>query len=236
MRRLDWPECQNARDVGGLATTDGARIRSGALIRSDCLDQLTPEGIRAVRGDGVRRVIDLRTSDEVAARPNPFAGDPIYRWAPFIEEPVRPYPLDMPLSEVYRAGVDRNARRVTAAMAMLADAPGGGVVVHCVAGKDRTGTIVALALRVAGVPIEEIVADYAYSGECLAAISAAELDGIVDPADRTLLEEQWSCRPETMRRMLDHIDERYGGVENYLLGNGFGRVQLHALRARLRDD
>lgn len=192
--------------------------------------------MRAVRGDGVHRIIDLRASDEIAARPNPFAGEPIYRWAPFLEEPLRPYPLDMPLSDVYCAGVDRNARCIAAAMAMLADAPAGAVVVHCMAGKDRTGTIVALALWAAGVAPEEIVDDYTYSGECLAVASATELAAVADSADRAVLEEQWSCRPDTMARLLDHIDERYGGVENYLVGNGIARGQLRALRDRLRED
>ena len=68
VRRLSWPDCRNARDLGGLPTESGGRIRTGALVRADNLTRLTPAGIAAVHRLGVRRIIDLRSADEVAAR------------------------------------------------------------------------------------------------------------------------------------------------------------------------
>ncbi|MGH3372714.1 MAG: tyrosine-protein phosphatase, partial [Nocardioidaceae bacterium] len=69
---LDWPNCLNARDLGGLATADG-RVRPGALIRSDSLQYLNGDGVALVRAAGVSRVLDLRNAHECEAFPTPFA-------------------------------------------------------------------------------------------------------------------------------------------------------------------
>ena len=58
--KLDWPHCRNARDLGGLPTVQGARVRDGALIRSDHHARLTPAAVAGIRASGVRRIIDLR--------------------------------------------------------------------------------------------------------------------------------------------------------------------------------
>jgi protein tyrosine/serine phosphatase len=76
-RDLDWPDCQNVRDLGGLPTADGGRIRSGALIRADSLQFLSADGVDAVRRAGVSRVLDLRADSEVGMFPTPFTNDPL---------------------------------------------------------------------------------------------------------------------------------------------------------------
>lgn len=209
---LDWPDCRNVRDLGGVPTGDGGRIRSGALIRADDLANLTAEGVAAVHAAGVRRVIDLRGRAETALLPGPFAGDERYRWLPFIDE-VADQDRD-PLAEAtllatYRGSVERNGRNIVAGLRAVADAPAGGVVVHCAAGKDRTGVLVALALAVAGVAPEEIAADYTRTAECLA---------------------------ETILGTLDLVTERYGDVPGYLARHGMAPAEIDALRARLRDE
>ena len=71
-RHLDWDGCFNARDLGGLPTGDARVTRWGAVVRSDHLDELTPEGWRAVKAYGIRTVVDLRNDDERTAwRPPP---------------------------------------------------------------------------------------------------------------------------------------------------------------------
>ena len=64
-RHLEWPSCGNVRDLGGLRTADGGRIRPGALVRADDLERLTTDGWAALEAHGVRTVIDLRNPDEV---------------------------------------------------------------------------------------------------------------------------------------------------------------------------
>ncbi|WP_040338732.1 tyrosine-protein phosphatase [Candidatus Blastococcus massiliensis] len=125
---------------------------------------------------------------------------------------------------------------VVAAMRALAAPVEGASVVHCAAGKDRTGVVVALTLAVAGVPHEEIAIDYGLSGDVIDAIVArlaatstygGDMAGR-DPATHT-------PRRETMDRVLALLDERYGGPIGWLTEHGFGRDEQAALRARLRD-
>ena len=209
---LDWPDCRNVRDLGGVPTVDGARIRPGALIRADDLANLTAEGRAAVRAAGVQRVIDLRGRAETERLPSPFAGDDRYRWLPFIDEVAdrqRDPVAESTLLATYRGSVERNAHNIVAGLRAVADAPAGGVVVHCSAGKDRTGVLIALALSVAGVAPDEIAADYVRTAECL---------------------------PDTILGTLELVTERYGDVPGYLTRHGMTPAQIDALRARLREE
>src|SRR5262249_3143757 len=190
-RRLHWAGCHNVRDVGGLPTGDGGRIRVGALIRADDLHQLTPEGLDALRAHGARPVLDLRRSEEIGRLPSPLADDPIYRWTPFVDEVAdrdRDPDSEPDTLAIYLGSVRRNAGHIVAAFQALADAPPGPVVVHCVAGKDRTGILVALALRVAGVPAEQVAADYAASDERVP--FRAELRALANDAERQAFRDQ----------------------------------------------
>jgi protein-tyrosine phosphatase len=234
--RLDWPDCLNARDLGGLPTSDGRRIRTGALIRTDRLSELTPAGVQLVRDHGVSRIIDLRTIGEVEESPGPFAGDPLLAHISFIDETIADDVDGDNIIEVYRQSLDRNGRSIAAVLDALVSAPPGGVVVHCHAGKDRTGVLVALALRVAGVPDDEIVADYALSGQYLQAVHEAYLATLTDEQERAWAEDMRGCRAETMADLLSYLDARHGGTHRYLASNGVTDGALATLRERLVED
>ena len=201
---LDWPACRNARDLGGLPTRDGGRIRGGALLRSDHHTGLTPASVEAVRAAGVTRVIDLRWAHELARNPSPFAGDPIYLHLPLLMDEID---YDFP-PDSYAPLLDHNPQRVAAGFRAIAEAPPGGVVVHCHSGRDRTGVLVALALSVAGVAPEAIAEDYALTED--------------SPAINML-------------NTLAYAEQRYGGVGPYLLGIGVEQRHLDAVRERLRE-
>jgi len=201
---IDWPSCVNVRDLGGLPARHGA-TRDGVLIRSDDLSLLTGDGVAAVRKAGVVRVLDLRGYKEVKAQPGPFAEDPIYCHVPMLED-VLPYD---PPAWTYAPMLDHNRNRIARAFRALASAPEGAVVVHCRAGRDRTGGLVALALEIAGVRPEAIVADYARTAG-------------TDPA--------------AMRNTLDHLAERYGGATSYLENAGVSAAELARVRRRLVPD
>jgi protein tyrosine/serine phosphatase len=122
---------------------------------------------------------------------------------------------------------------VVAALRAVAESAGAAVV-HCAAGKDRTGVVVALALSVAGVPRERIVADYAATADriepLLARLRASDtyredLDSRPDDSHRP--------RPEAMQRFLAHLDEQYGGPLGWLATAGFGPEDVARLRSRL---
>jgi protein tyrosine/serine phosphatase len=236
-RRVHWPDCQNARDLGGLPTTDGATIRRRALIRSDNLGRLTASGLDQLRGHGVRRVVDLRSAHEVEAEPSPLAGDPMYRLAPLIDpqrEAERDRAAEPTLAAIYRASVERNAGHIVTGLAAIADAPPGAVVVHCAIGKDRTGMTVALALAAADVAHEVIAEDYAYTAQCLRAEHEAALSAVADDAVRLALGERQGSQPESILAMLEYVDDQYGGVREYLSEHGLEPAQFKRLRERLR--
>jgi protein-tyrosine phosphatase len=231
---LDWPNCLNARDVGGLPTRDGRRIRTGALVRTDSHGKLTPDGIAAVHAYGVSRVIDLRRERECERSPSPFAGTDLYCHLP-VQNPADPDDERLALAQIYVAMLDRRRDLFSAALTAIADAPPGAVAVHCAGGKDRTGMVIAMALSLCDVSNETIAADYALTEARLAEESAAVLARITDPDLREIVERLQPTPPSTMLTTLDHLDKTYGGVGPYLEGGGFTSANRSALRDRLRD-
>ncbi|WP_019587535.1 tyrosine-protein phosphatase [Deinococcus apachensis] len=237
-RRLPWDACHNARDLGGLPTFDGRVVRSFALMRSDNHDRLTSAGQAAVRAREVSLILDLRNAWESRRFPSRFLGDSVYLNLPVLddadEESYARVNAAPHLGAVYRTTVDGFARQLGEIIAVIADAPAGGVVLHCHAGNDRTGIVVALALAVAGVAPGVIAEDYALSDTCLAPHYAAELAGL-NEVRRERVPRWEHSRPEVMLDLLDHLQQVYGGVNAYLRGAGVRQDQLQALRDRPRE-
>jgi protein-tyrosine phosphatase len=125
---------------------------------------------------------------------------------------------------------------VVGAVRAIAQAEDGASVVHCAAGKDRTGVVTALCLAVAGVPDEEIVADYAMTAEIIDALVAklAASPTYAEDMERRDVSRH-TPRAETMERVLALLHERHGGPAGWLREHGFGDAEQAVLRARLRD-
>lgn len=234
-RHLDWPDCHNVRDVGGLRTADGGRIRDGALIRADSLQYLSPEGVEAVRRAGVSRILDLRAESESTRSPTPFAEDPLGLHVP-VQDPADPPQGQSTIVGACIDMLDRHPDLFAAAVLAIAEAPEGAVVVHCHGGKDRTGMVVALALTVAGVPENEIVADYALTQARLAPWLAEQLAAEPDESLHPEMIEFRDTRAESLTEILRHLDTTYGGPKSYLLKAGLTPDQLDTLRSRLASD
>jgi protein-tyrosine phosphatase len=237
-RRLGWEGVLNARDLGGYATADGRMTRWGAVVRSDSLAALTPAGREALVDYGVRSIVDLRLPDEVAEQPNPFAEPDThgvaYANVSFIDPAVGPVEDITTLVDDYTWMLDRFGAAVAAVMTMIAQAPEGGVLVHCAAGKDRTGLVSALLLGLVGVAPETIAADYALTAECLRPRDEQWLEsGPGDRAEREQALVRFAPTAEVMLEVLDRLTQRYGGVEAYLLEAGVAPDDLARLRARL---
>ena len=224
---LDWPGLVNARDLGGLPLRDGT-VREGALIRSESLTRLTDPD--ALRRAGVTRVIDLRRPGE-SAQAHPFADDPIYVNLP-VEDPADVKRNLGPMVELYVDMVDARPELFAAALAAIADAPDGAVVVHCAGGKDRTGLVTALALTVAGAEPEVVAADYALTESRLAPPMEEALRELEESAREQFLEYQ-STPASNILTVLRHVDEEHGGIEAYLRAGGLTDDQLGRLRDRL---
>jgi protein-tyrosine phosphatase len=229
---LDWPDCRNARDLGGLPTRDGGRIRDRALMRSDNHTKLSEAGIAAVRAAGISRIIDVRSGAECAHDPSPFATEPFYRNLP-IEREGDPWDPDGSLAQGYVAMLERNPDLFARAVAAIADAPPGAVAVHCHAGKDRAGTVIALALSLADVTPETVAADYAILSEEMRSDFAAQVARIEDLTERAQLAEAFTAAPETMLELLRQLDRQHGGAEGYLRSGGMTAGQVESLRHRL---
>jgi protein-tyrosine phosphatase len=141
-----------------------------------------------------------------------------------------------PAVRAYLGYLHDRADSVVGAVRALASAEDGASLVHCAAGKDRTGVVVALSLAVAGVPAEEIVADYAMTAEVIDALVAklAASPTYAEDMERRDVAVH-TPRAETMTHVLVLLDERYGGAAGWLRAHGFGDDEQAALRARLRD-
>jgi protein-tyrosine phosphatase len=121
---------------------------------------------------------------------------------------------------------------VLAALRAIAYAEGAALV-HCAAGKDRTGVVVALALEAVGVEREAVVEDYVATGERISAVLERLRATPTYAADLDDEDDVHIPRPETMARLLALLDDRHGGPRGWLREHGFGEQEVAALRARL---
>jgi protein-tyrosine phosphatase len=243
----------NMRDVGGLPTAAGGRTQPRRLIRSDNLQDLTDTDVSHLVDElGVTDIVDLRTETELhLGGPGPLhAVESLthHHHSLVVERPgehvveralTRP-PADhrhrrdpRSWTEHYLGYLAARPEAVSAALHVVADARGVAVV-HCAAGKDRTGTVVALALEVAGVPRDEIVADYLLSAERLEAVMERLNPGapVGEPVAAHVLDEQ-RPRAEAVRGILDAVDDRWGGATGWLRVHGWSDDDVTRLRDRL---
>lgn len=222
----------NLRDLGGIRA-GSARVRSGVLLRSGHLADLTPEG-GALLADRVRHVVDLRDDAEVEREPSALSGVPITRIPLFLGSVGSFFALNMDLTAMYRHLVDESAPRLVDAVRVIA--AGEPTLVHCTVGKDRTGVMVALALSAIGADRDAVVADYALTASQLPpernrAIVQYLRAHLPDATNAVQLATE-SPAP-VMASLLADIDDRYGSVAAYLRDAGMADAELHALAEAL---
>ena len=259
-RDVTWIELEgavNVRDLGGLPTIDGGTTVAGRLLRSENLQELSPGDIALLVDEiGVTTVVDLRSTNELTIEGSaPLDALPGVRHAhhPVLNEFLdvsdtlkaallleaaeadrSRYPDDL-MTGHYLGYLENRPDEVAAALRSIATAPGAAIV-HCAAGKDRTGVLVALALTAAGVEPEAIVADYVASNDRLEAIierlsrSKMYAGGVASVPLRA-----HAPRAETMKAFLEQLEARYGGLETWAAANGFTAGELGQLRAKLRQ-
>jgi len=247
----------NFRDCGGYETTDGAHVRWGRLYRSGLMARLSAAAAVQVQALGLRAVCDLRRTTERALHPNPSFGDEVRRFEWDSEQessPIRDraFADSNDVAGVHAAMLAMYERlpfglqpRLAGVFAALDHAAQGATIVHCTAGKDRTGVAVALVLESLGVRREAIVEDYtltntavdlraqllgrdgtgaglAATAEPILALSAIARDAML------------AARPEYILASLGAIEARHGSVRQYLLDElALEPAMLERLRERL---
>jgi protein-tyrosine phosphatase len=250
----------NVRDVGGMPTEDGRRTAPNRLIRSDNLQDLSPADVAILVNDiGVTRVIDLRTDLEVSKEgPGPLSEVPSVEHAHFSlirslegdedpeeivqealvaqpdrQDPSIPEEVDVGLH--YLSYLQKRPDDVVGAIRSIVDTPGAALV-HCAAGKDRTGVVVALSLLVAGVRRDVVVADYVATGERIDGILARlrSSSTYAHTLDR-LTPDQHAPKAGTMEGFIDLVDSEFGGPTQWLADHGFGPDEVAKLRAKLLE-
>jgi protein-tyrosine phosphatase len=210
----DW------RDLGGIRTTDGRTVRPGALVRARSLDALGADGWAALHALGIRTLIDLRNDDERGSAPSPDGITSIHlpldgSDREFWDEWSADWRFGTPV--YYAPHISHFPERSLAVLTTIAYARPGGVLFHCMGGRDRTGMITMLVLALLGVAPEDIAADYE-----LSAAMCVDADKVTEDLTRA----GTTARAELLRA-LEALDL-----------DAFVAAELRAaLRARLlRDD
>jgi len=238
IRHLQFDRLHNFRDVGGYPTADGRTVRWGTLYRSDSLSKLAGPDLARFRQLGIRTVIDLRYPWEIEARGRVPAETGVTYHNLSIEH--RPYDQATLGPDIVAARylADRYAevaadgiKEIRQALDVIAvgEAP---VVVHCSAGKDRTGLIIALVLALLGVSEDDIVADFALTGLATERFLA---DYRADPDNPALRWPGYGQAPaEVMRLFLTQLAAGHGSVHGYATSRlGVDHELITALRSKL---
>lgn len=248
-RDLVWNGCLNVRDLGGLPTGEGGETRRGAVVRADSVRQLSDDGWRALVDHGVRLVVDLRGDHEREEDPPaelpvevlhvPFMEASEAEWEEIAEEleaaAAAAPDVATATRDAYLIFLARFKDNVAASLRAVAQAPAGGVVIHCVGGKDRTGLLTAFLLHLAGVDEKTIAEDYALSEDRLRERHEAWFEAAESEEELERLRRIAQTPPESMLGVFAELRRRYGGVEQYLREAGVSGEELELVRARLRS-
>jgi protein-tyrosine phosphatase len=237
---LSFSTVFNFRDLGGLPGAGGRTVHYGRLYRSDSLHRLTEDETEKLAALGVRTVLDLRRPSEIVRDGriperdgmSYFNLHPVHReWnlGRYDGEPAR-Y-----LADRYLDMAEEGIEGFGAALRLLSDANRAPVVMHCFAGKDRTGVLAAVTLALLEVVESDIMADYALSEAAQVPISSQirrEFPG--SPYD-TPPAHVIACPPRAVALFLGELTRRFGSVYGYARAAGVTALHIEALRSHLLE-
>lgn len=247
---------QNTRDIGGYKTDNGRQVRWGAILRSDNLSRLTRDDFQRLESIGLKTVIDLRTFKEAEKAQSNWQGDhpPQFFHYPigsddgeWIKDQQRLLRSGSFSSEktldhyvtAYRRLPKVGLDSFRDLLALVGDQSNWPVLIHCSAGKDRSGVAIALILEILGVDRETIMDDYLLTNQVARteqrAIQFAERVARNKPATGSRLSTRkppsadaffpfLGVKPEMLNGFYDSVDEQYGSMDAYLMKLG---IDLH---------
>lgn len=238
-RRVLLDGAYNVRHVGGYVTKNGRFTRPDTFFRADSLHRLREAAQQQLLAHGIRTVIDLRDRAEQQEQPNPLAAHTQvnYRFMPLYahwdELAVKTTGL-VGITRYYALLLDRCTSSLADVFATLAQPGAFPALVHCAAGKDRTGLVAAMLLELVGVPDETIITDYALSYNYLQPVlDEFRAKGVADGFDAEEYEQILLSPAASMAQTLMHLRTVYGGTRIYLHQNGLSHEQLDHLVAQM---
>jgi protein-tyrosine phosphatase len=266
MPRQRWlAGAPGARDLGGLPTADGGRIRSGVLYRAPALGRLTDADVATLDAARLIEVIDLRFGQEIVDSPadrlpaGPHLAhipvhDPAHPVFSFATAVLSGHPdesgaagqlrADGPvnaMTAVYRAFVSSAAVRggFGRALGRVLAAAGRPVLYHCTLGKDRTGWLTAVLLGAVGVDRDTVLADYLRTNDEISELAGKLLAAAADRRglDPALVAPVLAARSEYLDAAYDQARVDYGSLAGYLRdGLGLTDLDLAGLRRHLVEE
>jgi protein-tyrosine phosphatase len=239
-RHLPLTGTYNLRDVGGYLTKDGRVTRWQVLLRADALHKLDTDGHSVLAGLGLCTVIDLRENEELDHAPDQLGVLQVQTLHhPLFDRPTSGIASTATarrsLAETYLLVVDERADAIVGVVRAIAADNVTPAIVHCTAGKDRTGMVIALVLSAVGVEEELIVQDFAVTGQLLSGAFRDEVLARVSERGIPIaeIEPMLSADPQLIRSFLDRISELHGDTESFLLAHGMTPDELESLRSKL---
>lgn len=236
----------NLREAGGMPAT-GGRVKTERILRSDFPDSLDGEDVEFFQEMPLTAVIDLRDAEEVQMSPRLFkdAGFNVVEMPVFAGSAMS-MAKDVPsVEELYLYMVQSSPSVLTEAVVQIADATGkGAALVHCTAGKDRTGVVCALTQAVLGVSDADIVKNYTQSQKNLSGAwltqKEAQLKALLASTPQAaginvdeFLPLLTGSPASAIEGALAAVRKEHGTVEGFLLANGATRIDLTTLRGNL---
>ena len=239
-RNLGFSATYNFRDVGGYAGLDGRTVRWRRLFRSDALHRIGDADAEAFARLGVRTVIDLRRPFEierygrVAER---YGVDYRNLVLDHVDWEEVAHPEDVVherwLADRYLNFAEDGRAALLESLRVIADPVQAPVIVHCMAGKDRTGTVCALALALLGVSDEDIAADYALTTAAMNSLTAYLMEK--HPSAVLGNEHMFDSPPAAMLMFLDDLRALHGTVEDYVREIGLTDQEITSMRGHLLE-
>lgn len=254
-RLIDFERVLNFRDFGGWETVDGARVARGKLYRSAAFNDATDTDIAKLDAMGVRFLVDLRRPEERRHEPNKWPGESCR--VIFNDEGAEGVALPPHLAALLQSDLSPQSTR-DYMMSLYQEIPfdprlirlyrdwfsemaeGGAGVIHCAAGKDRTGIGCALTLLALGVDEETVFADYEFTNAAvdlekrMPKIQARMEERLGRKLDSAALRPMLGVDVDYLRTAFDAIEARYGSPIAYMeQALGVGARERADLRVNL---
>lgn len=238
-RHHPFEGCFNFRDIGGYQTTDGQRVRWGRFYRTGRQDRMTDADREKFFALGVNTQIDLRKPDEISDQgrgPLELMGANYHNISVIPEggtDTLSRLVGDTGISgKRYLGYLEFGPESWIRLFEILAAESSAPIVLHCTAGKDRTGVSTAFLLSVLGVPRAVIEHDYKITNVDVPrqADFIERTVGYPDGMDRPAMLKAAGVPEEAMADFLDGLDERWGGAMGYLRSIGIGESTFEAVR------